>query len=73
MRPKKPPPPDAMRQLATHYDLAELQIDISVFTDGVLLAVAPETEFILMTARGARQLAEWLVKAAAALEKKQNG
>jgi hypothetical protein len=63
-RRKNPPPPDALAALTADYETAPITSRVSRIADGVLLSFSSETQFLLMTPRGARQIAEQLIAAA---------
>lgn len=66
---KAPPPPLAMRSLSKDSDTFEVNPAVRLFLDGVLLELNKETDYVLMTARGARLLAGRLQQVAHQLER----
>jgi hypothetical protein len=72
-RKKNPPPPLAMIELEKKLGreaVVQLNPIVSLFLDGVLLRFDHETQFVLATAKGARDLAERLIAVAGEVEKK---
>jgi hypothetical protein len=49
--------------LTADYETAPITSRVSRIADGVLLSFDSETQFLLMTPRGARQIAEQLIAA----------